>query len=125
MTVRKTYSVNTYLQFEELIKNKRNKKKCIVIFIKNYLVKGFGVEWLSEFIRVIKNNYSDYNIKFYVDAGYDHGLSLLMLNKNIDYIKLKSNSIILKKISSIAKKNKVSLNPDFDIVDFPQKKYNN
>ena len=74
----------------------------------------------------MKINYSEHNIKFYVDAGNNYGLSILVLNENIDYLKLNSNKIILNKIKQIAKKNKVLLNPNFDVVDLSKiKNYSN
>tara|TARA_B100001029_G_C14742031_1_gene276017 strand:- start:101 stop:490 length:390 start_codon:yes stop_codon:yes gene_type:complete len=123
---KKCFSINTLNQVEELIKLKNNKRIKLIIFIKNYLVKGFGIEWLNTIIKLIKKKYSQYNIKFYVDAGDDHGLSILILRENIDYLKLKSNKIILIKIKQIAKKNKVLLNPKFDVVDLSKiKNYRN
>ena len=123
---KKCFSINTLNQVEELIKLKNNKRIKLIIFIKNYLVKGFGIEWLNTIIKLIKKKYSQYNIKFYVDAGNDHGLSILILRENIDYLKLKSNKIILIKIKQIAKKNKVLLNPKFDVVDLSKiKNYRN
>ena len=75
---------------------------------------------------MVKKNYSQQNIKFFVDAGNDYGLSILMLRENIDYLKLRSNKIILNKINQIAKKNKVLLNPNFNIVDVTKiKNYKN
>ncbi len=65
----------------------------------------------------IKNKYKTHNIKFFIDSGYDQGLSILLTHENIDYLKLKNNKIILNKINQIAKKNKVLLNPNFDVVD--------
>ncbi len=126
MLKKKCFSINTLNQVEELIKLKNNKRIKLIIFIKNYLVKGFGIEWLNTIIKLIKKKYSQYNIKFYVDAGDDHGLSILILRENIDYLKLKSNKIILIKIKQIAKKNKVLLNPKFDVVDLSKiKNYRN
>ena len=126
MLKKKCFSINTLNQVEELIKLKNNKRIKLIIFIKNYLVKGFGIEWLNTIIKLIKKKYSQYNIKFYVDAGNDHGLSILILRENIDYLKLKSNKIILIKIKQIAKKNKVLLNPKFDVVDLSKiKNYRN
>ena len=116
------FSINTYTQFEELIKIKNSKKKLLIVFIKNYLVKGFGINWVHTLITLIKKNYPYRNIKFYVDAGNDYGLSILMLRENIDYLKLKSNIVVLKKINQIAKKNKVLLNPDFNVVDLTKLK---
>ena len=123
---KKSFSINTYFQFKEIIKYKSDKRKILVIFVKNYLVKGFGINWLNSFVSLIRKNYSKYNIKFYVDAGNDPGLSILILRENIDFLKLKSNKIILKKINQIAKKNKVLLNPKFDVVEFSKiKNYKN
>ena len=117
MIKRNCFSIKTYLQFEKLIQIKKNKNKVLVIYIKNYLIKGLGIEWLKTLQKLIKKNYSKYNIKFYVDVGYDYGLSILIIKEDIDYLKLKSNKIILKKINQIAKKNKVVLNPNFDVVE--------
>ena len=47
----------------------------------------------------------------------DYGLSILIMRENIDYLKIKTNKEILKKINQIAKKNKVVLNPNFNVVD--------
>ncbi len=120
------FAVNTYIQFEKLVKLKKNKNKILIIFIKNYLVKGFGIDWLRNFIKLIKKNYSEYNIKFYIDVGNDHGLSVLIMNENIEYLKIRTNKIILRKIYQIAKKNNVLLNPEFNVVDFTKiKNYRN
>ena len=119
------FSINTYFQFQNLIKFKNNKRRALVIFIKNYLVKGLGIFWLSTLIKLIHKNYPKYNIKFYVDAGNDYGLSILIMRENIDYLKLRSNRVILNKIKQIAKKNKVVLNPNFDVVDVSKIKNKN
>ena len=58
-----------------------------------------------------------YMLKFYIDSGNDYGFSILIIKENIDYLKLRSNKIILSKIKQIAKKNKVLLNPNFSVVD--------
>ncbi len=120
------FSINTLFELDNLIKLKINRKKILILFIKNYLVTGFGVEWLNTFIKLVNKKYSQYNIKFFVDAGNDYGLSLLILRENIDYLKLRSNKIILEKVNQIAKKNKVVLNPTFNVVDLSKiKNYKN
>ena len=81
------------------------------------MIKGFGVEWLKSLINYIEKKYKNHNIKFFVDSGYNQGLSVLLIQENIDYIKLKNNIIVLNKINQIAKKNKVLLNPNFNVVD--------
>ena len=73
-----------------------------------------------------KKNYHNHKIKFYIDSRKDYGLSIQIFKENIDYLKIKSNNEIIKKIRQIAKKNKVLLNPDFNIVEVSKiKKYNN
>ncbi len=118
MINKECFSVNTIFEIEKLIKLKKNKRKIIVIFVKSYLIKGFGISWLNTLIKIVKKKHSQHKIKFFIDAGNDYGLSLLILRENIDYLKLKSNKIILNKINDIAKKNKVLLNPNFNIVEF-------
>ncbi len=112
------FSIDSYFEFKELIKLKKNKKRILTIFIKNYLVKGFGIEWLTTLLKMIRKNYPEYNIKFFIDAGSDYGLSILIIRENVNYIKLRSNSEILHKIKQIAKKNNILLNPKFNVVDF-------
>ena len=125
MLKRKCFSINSYKQIEKII-NLNNKNKLIIIYIKDYLIKSFGIEWLSTLIRLTNKNYSQYNIKFFVDAGNDYGLSILIMRERIKYLKLRSNKTIIKKICQIAKKNKVLLNPNFNIVNVSKiKKYEN
>ena len=57
------------------------------------------------------------SFKLFIDCGFDSSLSIRMAIKKIEYIKLRGNSIILKKIREIADKNRVLLNPSFNIVD--------
>ena len=111
------FAVSTLTQIESLIQFRKSKFKTSVILIKYFLIKGFGVEWLRSLINYINKKYKTHNIKFFVDSGYDQGLSILLTQENIDYIKLKNDKIILNKINQIAKKNKVLLNPTFDVVD--------
>ncbi len=117
MKITKCFSISSYFDFENFIKYKKHKKKILIIFVKNYLIKGLGVEWLNTLINLIKKNYEYHNIKIYVDSGNDYGLSILLMREDIDYLKLRSNKIILNKIKQIAKKNKVVLNPNFNVVD--------
>ena len=62
------------------------------------------------------------NFKLFVDCGSDQSFAIKMANEKIDYLKLKSNSIILSKIKNIAFKNRVLLNPSFNIVDCRNRK---
>ena len=116
MKIRKCFSVSSYSQIEKLLESKKT-KTILIIYIKSNLIKGFGIDWLRVLINLIKKNYKQFKIKFYVDSGTDYGLSILIIRENIDYLKLRSNKIILNKINQMAKKNKVVLNPNFNVVD--------
>ena len=111
------FAVSTLTQIENLIELRKSKFKTSIILIKYFLIKGFGIEWLRSLINLTNKKYKMHNIKFFVDSGYDQGLSILLTYENVDYIKLKNNKIVLNKINQIAKKNKVLLNPTFDVVD--------
>ncbi len=117
MSKDKCYSINSYYQVEKLINLKKNKREVLILYVKYYLVKGLGIDWLHTFILLVKKNYHNHKIKFYIDSGKDYGLSIQIFKENIDYLKIKSNNEIIKKIRQIAKKNKVLLNPDFNIVE--------
>ena len=111
------FAVSTLTQIENLIELRKSKFKTSIILIKYFLIKGFGIEWLRSLINLTNKKYKMHNIKFFVDSGYDQGLSILLTHENVDYIKLKNNKIVLNKINQIAKKNKVLLNPNFNVVD--------
>ena len=111
------FAVNTLKQAEETIQiaNKNNIKP--IIFIKYYIVKGFGVDWIKTLQLLLASSFPQNSFKLYVDANTDYGLSIELIGIKINYIKLRCNNKILKKINQIAKKNKVLLNPSFRIVD--------
>ena len=111
------FAVNTLQQAKETIKeaNKNNIKP--IIFIKYYIVKGFGVDWIKALQLLLASSFSQNSFKLYVDANTDYGLSIELINIKINYIKLRCNHQIAKKINQIAKKNRVLLNPSFHIID--------
>ncbi len=102
---------------EKLLLSSNYQSSITIFFIKNYLIKGFGIEWLKTMKVVLKKKFKNHKIEYYVDSGYDYGLCINLIKQKIKYIKLKSNKIILHKIKEIAKKNKVVLNPDFNVLD--------
>ena len=111
------FAVNTLKQAEETIKeaNKNNIKP--IIFIKYYIVKGFGADWIKALQLLLASSFPQNSFKLYVDANTDYGLSIELINIKINYIKLRCNHQIIKKINQIAKKNRVLLNPSFRIID--------
>jgi hypothetical protein len=111
------FAVNTLKQAEETIQeaNKNNIKP--IIFIKYYIVKGFGVDWIKTLQLLLASSFTQSSFELYVDANTDYGLSIELISIKIRYIKLRCNHNIIKKINQIAKKNRVILNPSFRIVD--------
>ena len=111
------FGVNTLKQAEETIREAKKNNIRPIIFIKYYIVKGFGVDWIKALQLLLASSFSQNSFKLYVDANTDYGLSIELISIKINYIKLRCNDKIIKKINQIAKKNKVLLNPSFRIVD--------
>ena len=115
------FAISSIKQLDKLIRSKKDNKNILIIYIKNNLIKGLGIDWLNTFIKITKKKYKDLTFKFVVDSGTDYGLSQLLLKEDIDYLKLKSNKIIMNKINQIAKKNNVLFNVSFDVLDLSKK----
>ena len=111
------FAVNTLQQAKETIREAHKNNIKPIIFIKYYIVKGFGVDWIKALKLLLASSFSQNSFKLYVDANTDYGLSIELISIKINYVKLKCNNKILIKINQIAKKNKVLLNPSFRIVD--------
>ena len=117
MQKKNCYSISTYSQLIELLKINKKKQKISIIFLNSNLIKGFGIDWLNTLIKIAKKKSYPIKVEFYIDCGHNYGLSINLIEEKIEYIKLKSNKIIMKKINQIATQNKVLLNPNFDVVD--------
>ncbi len=116
MVNKSCFDLSTFKEIDNLVNTRKLSNKETIIFVKNFIIIGLGVEWLKTIKRLIKNKHNNHKINFYVDCGHDYGLSIMLIKNEIKYIKLKSNKAIIKKINQIAKKNKVLLNPTFNIV---------
>ena len=111
------FTINTLEQAENIIYENKIYKIKPVIHLKNNLLKGFGSDFVLTFQDMLFARFGKSSFKLFVDCGLDNGLCISMAENKIDYIKLRSNSIILSKIKNITNKNKVLLNPSFNIVD--------
>ena len=111
------YSIINLKQAETVIKLANKNKIKPIIFIKYYIVSGFGVDWIKALISLLSKSFTRNRFKLYVDCNRNYGLAIQLIEIKIDFIKLKANMIILKKINSINSKNKVLLNPSFTVVD--------
>jgi len=111
------FTINTLNQAEDIILEAKNYKIKPILHFKNYILKGFGSDFILTFQNILNSKFGNSSFKIFVDCGFDSSLSIRMATKKIEYIKLRGNSLILKKIKDIANKNRVLLNPSFNVVD--------
>ena len=116
------FTINTLEEAERVILGSKTYKIKPILHLKKYFLLGFGAEFILTFQNVLISKFGKLNFELFVDCGSDQSLAINMANKKINYVKLKTNSIILSKINSIAYKNRVSLNPNFNIVDCRDRK---
>ena len=103
MTKTKCYAITSFDQINEIIKNRKNNKKITIIYLKYSIIDGFGIDWLETLLKIYKSKSRKNFIRIYIDCNNNFGLSIMIMKKGIDYIKLKSNPIILNKVNQIAK----------------------
>ena len=111
------FSVNTLKQAEETIQEAIKNNIKPIIFVRYYIVKGFGIDWIKALQLLLNSSFPQNSFRLYVDANTDYGLSIELISIKINYIKLRCNNKVIKKINQIAKKNRVLLNPSFRIID--------
>jgi len=116
------FTINTLEQAEIIIKRTKNYQVTPILHFKKYILQGFGPDFIINFRNILASKFSKSRFKIFVDCGFDKSLSINMVSIKIHYIKLRGNLVILKKIKNIAIKNKVLLNPSFNIVDCRNRK---
>ena len=116
------FTINTLEEAENIILGCKTYKIKPILHFKKYFLLGFGAEFILTFRDKLISKFGKSNFKVFVDCGFDQSFAIQMANKKINYLKLKSNSVILSKINNIANKNRVLLNPSFNIVDCRNRK---
>ena len=111
------FTINTLEEAESVILGSKNYKIKPVLHFKKYFLLGFGPEFILTFRDMLISKFGKSNFKLFVDCGFNQSLAIRMANEKINFLKLKNNSLILSKINNIANKNRVLLNPSFNIVD--------
>lgn len=110
-------SVNTYYQAFEILNFYKN-LKIIPIFYFNYnLINKLSSSWLLELINMLENQFGSNKFKIYVNVKKNYGLFINLVEKKINYLEVQADKEILTKLKSIAKVNKVLINPGFSILD--------
>ena len=116
------FTINTLEEAGSIILGSKIYKIKPILHLKKYLLLGFGVEFILTFREMLISKYGKSSFKLFVDCGFDQSLAIKMAIEKINFIKLKTNSIILSKINNITYKNRVLLNPYFNIVDCRNRK---
>ena len=111
------FSINSFNQASDIVSICREKNTVPILFIKYFLINGFGIHWLQELKRLLFTRFTSKNYKIYVDSKKNYGLFIDLVENQVSYIKVNANIETLKRLKQIAKLNKVLINPKFSIVD--------
>ena len=120
MKLKKNYlffNVKNIHQAIEVISICRKNKILSVICIKFYVAKGFGPDWILEFRNLLLEKFNRKTFKVLVDCRKNYGLFINLVQQQLDFLQVKGDLKTLSRLKSIAKKNKVTVNPEFSIID--------
>ena len=111
------FSIYSYQQAVKIINVCKEKKITPILFIKFELSNGLGIDWITELNNILKRKFKLKKFKIFVDVKNNYGLFIRLVEKKIDYIKVTAKNNTLIRLKEIAKLNKVSINPNFSVVD--------
>ena len=111
-----SFKINSFYEAKEIIGVCIKHKIVPVIYISYYMIDGFGVNWLIEFKNLLHKQYNKNNFKFLVSCKENYGLFISLVNLKINFLNINGNKKTLLRLEQIAKKNKISINPKFDIL---------
>ncbi len=112
-----SFAINSYEQAVNLIIICQKRKIFPIIYIKYFMINGFGPDWLREFNNLLQQKFTKKNFKLFVDCKKNYGLLINLVEQKIDYLKVDAKKETYQRLNQIAKKNKVSLNPNFSVLD--------
>ena len=113
-----SFAINSYNQAVNVIITCQKRKIFPIIYIRYFMVNGFGSDWIKEFNNLLEKRFSKKKFKLFVDCKKNYGLFINLVEQKIDYLKVDAKNETYKRLNQIAKKNKVSLNPKFSVLDF-------
>ena len=114
--------INTYYQSTEILNIYKNSKIIPIFYFKYNLINKLSVNWLLELICMLENQFGSKKVKTYVEVKKNYGLFINLVEEKIDYLEVKSEDVMLTNLKSIAKVNKVLINPNFSILDLTKSK---
>ena len=113
-----SFAINSYNQAVNIIINCQKRKIFPIIYIKYFMINGLGTDWVKELNNLLEQKFSRKKFKVFVDCKKNYGLFISLVEQKIDYLKVDAEKETFKRLNQIAKKNKVSLNPKFNVLDF-------
>ena len=120
---KKCFAIYSYYQEVEIIVYCRKEKIFpVIIYIKHYMIERLGIDWLNELSNLLEKKISKKNFQFYIDCKNNYGLFISLVEKKINYLKVDAKKETFESLNQIALKNKVLLNPNFDIIDILKSK---
>lgn len=116
------FSINSYQQSLQILNIYKNSKIIPIFYFKYNLINKLSVNWLLELICMLENQFGSKKFKTYVEVKKNYGLFINLVEEKIDYLEVKSEDVMLTNLKSIAKVNKVLINPNFSILDLTKSK---
>ena len=116
------FSINSFTQALETINICKKEKIKPILFIRYFLINGFGIDWIKEMKTMLLEKFSKNEFKLFIDTGKNYGLFITLVEEKIDYIKVKASINNLKKLKKISNLNKVLINPNISVVDLAKTK---
>ena len=116
------FTINSYHQAVEIILISKKNKIIPILLIKYYLISGLGVSWLNELKSMLENKFRPKDFKIFIEVKKNYGLFISLVEEKINYIAVRGNEETLKRLTQIAKLNKVVINPSFSVVDLSKSK---
>ena len=111
------FKVNTIHQALKIVFICKNNKILPIFFIQFYIINDFGSDWIVEFRNLLLKKFSKNTFKIFADCKKSYGLFINLVRHKIDYLKVNGDKNTLLRLSQIAKKNKISINPKITIID--------
>jgi len=115
-------SINTYYQAFEVLNTYKYSKNIPIFYVKYNLINRLSINWLLELIFLLENKFGSNKFKTYVNVKRNYGLLINLVEEKINYLEVQANKELLSKLKSIAKINKVIINPNFSIIDLTKSK---
>ena len=112
-----SFKVNTIQQALKIMSICKNNNVLPIFFIQFYIINGFGPDWIIEFRNLLLKNFSKNTFKIFADCKKNYGLFINLVQHKIDYLKVNGDNNTLLRLSQIAKKNKISINPKITVID--------